>query len=142
MWSCSNSCRDISRMTTSPILHLSRAQRGFFRAADAVASLSDHNRAKLGCVLVDKHRIISSGHNSSTRCSPLQKQIDTARFGFSDKHKGPVHAETSCLLRPVYRQALYKRLSGAFKTMPRLYVPSASKRRQARVFQRRGRLFC
>ena len=103
MWNCSNSCRDISKMTASPILHLSRAQRGFFRAADAVASLSDHNRAKLGCVLVDKHRIISSGHNSLTRCSPLQKQIDTARFGFSDKHKGPVHAETSCLL-PLIRQ--------------------------------------
>ncbi len=90
-------------MTASPILHLSRAQRGFFRAADAVASLSDHNRAKLGCVLVDKHRIISSGHNSLTRCSPLQKQIGTARFGFPDKHKGPVHAETACLL-PLIRQ--------------------------------------
>ena len=90
-------------MTASPILHLSRAQRGFFRAADAVASLSDHNQSKLGCVLVDKHRIISSGHNSSTRCSPLQKQMDTARFGFPDQHKGLVHAETACLL-PLIRQ--------------------------------------
>ena len=98
MRSSSNSCRDISKMTANPILHLSRAQRGFFWAADAVASLSDHKQTKLGCVLVDKHWIISSGHNSSTRCSPLQKQMDTARFGNSDKHRGPVHAETACLL--------------------------------------------
>ena len=92
-------------MTASSILHPSRGQKGFFRAADAVASLSDHNQTKLGCVLVDKHRIVSSGHNSSTRCSPLQKQMDTARFGFSDKHKGPVHAETDCLL-PLIRQGI------------------------------------
>ena len=46
---------------------------------------------------------ISSGHNSSTRCSPLQKQIDVARFGNPDKHRGPVHAETACVL-PLIRQ--------------------------------------
>ena len=90
-------------MTANSILYPSRVQRGFFRAADAVASLSDHKQTKLGCVLVDKHRIISSGHNSSTRCSPLQKQIDVARFGNPDKHRGPVHAETACLL-PLIRQ--------------------------------------
>ena len=80
-----------------------KTQQSFFRAADAVASLSDHKQTKLGCVLVDKHRIISSGHNSSTRCSPLQKQMDTARFGFPDQHRGHVHAETACLL-PLIRQ--------------------------------------
>ena len=85
-------------MTASPILHPSHAQRGFFHAADAVSSLSNHNQSKLGCVLVDKHRIISSGHNSSTRCSPLQKQMDVSRFGSPDQHKGLVHAETACLL--------------------------------------------
>ena len=90
-------------MTANSILYPSRVQRGFFRVADAVASLSDHKQTKLGCVLVDKHRIISSGHNSSTRCSPLQKQMDTARFGFPDQHKGLVHAETACLL-PLIRQ--------------------------------------
>lgn len=90
-------------MTVSPILHPSRVQKGFFRAADAVASLSDHNQTKLGCVLVDKHRIVSSGHNSSTRCSPLQKKMDVSRFGSPDQHKGLVHAETACLL-PLIRQ--------------------------------------
>ena len=86
-------------MTISP----TKTQQSFFRTADAVASLSDHNQAKLGCVLVDKHRIISSGHNSSTRCSPLQKKMDVFRFGSPDQHKGPVHAETACLL-PLIRQ--------------------------------------
>ena len=81
----------------------SKTQQSFFRAADAVSSLSDHPQTKLGCVLVDKHRIVSSGHNSSTRCSPLQRRMDVARFGFPDKHRGSVHAETACLL-PLIRQ--------------------------------------
>ena len=85
------------------IISPTKTQQSFFRVFFANASLSNHNQSKLGCVLVDKHRIVSSGHNSSTRCSPLQKQMDTARFGNSDKHRGPVHAETACLL-PLIRQ--------------------------------------
>ena len=92
-----------NRSPTYQKISPTKKQQSFFRVADAVASLSDHNQAKLGCVLVDKHRIVSSGHNSSTRCSLLQKQMDTSRFGLSDKHKGPVHAETACLL-PLIRQ--------------------------------------
>ena len=87
-----------NRSPTYQKISPTKKQQSFFRVADAVASLSDHKQTKLGCVLVDKHRIVSSGHNSSTRCSPLQKQMDTARFGNSDKHRGPAHAETACLL--------------------------------------------
>ena len=92
-----------NRSPTYQKISPTKKQQSFFRVADAVASLSDHKQTQLGCVLVDKHRIVSSGHNSSTRCSPLQKQIDVARFGNPDKHKGPVHAETACLL-PLIRQ--------------------------------------
>ena len=92
-----------NRSPTYQKIFPTKKQQSFFRVADAVASLSDYKQTKLGCVLVDKHRIISSGHNSSTRCSPLQKQMDTARFGFPDQHKGLVHAETACLL-PLIRQ--------------------------------------
>ena len=92
-----------NRSPTYQKISPTKKQQSFFRVADAVASLSDHKQTKLGCVLVDKHRIVSSGHNSSTRCSPLQKQMDTARFGFPDQHKGFVHAETPCLL-PLIRQ--------------------------------------
>ena len=92
-----------NRSPTYQKISPTKKQQSFFRVADAVASLSDHKQTKLGCVLVDKHRIVSSGHNSSTRCSPLQKQMDAARFGSPDVHKGPVHAETACLL-PLIRQ--------------------------------------
>ena len=92
-----------NRSPTYQKISPTKKQQSFFRVADAVASLSDHKQTKLGCVLVDKHRIVSSGHNSSTRCSPLQKQMDTARFGNSDKHRGTVHSETACLL-PLIRQ--------------------------------------
>lgn len=92
-----------NRSPTFEMISPTKTQQSFFRAADAVASLSNHKQTKLGCVLVDKHRIVSSGHNSSTRCSPLQKQMDVSRFGHPDKHRGPVHAETACLL-PLIRQ--------------------------------------
>ena len=92
-----------NRSPTYETISPTKTQQSFFRAADAVSTLSDHKQTHLGCILVDKHRIISSGYNSSTRCSPLQKQIDVARFGDPDKHKGPVHAETACLL-PLIRQ--------------------------------------
>ena len=92
-----------NRSPTYENISPTKTQQSFFKAADAVLSLSDHSFAKLGCVLVDKHRIVSSGHNSSTRCSPLQKKMDVSRFGNPDQHKGPVHAETSCLL-PLIRQ--------------------------------------
>ena len=92
-----------NRSPTYETISPTKTQQSFFRAADAVSTLSDHKQTHLGCILVDKHRIISSGYNSSTRCSPLQKQIDVARFGNPDKHKGPVHAETACLL-PLIRQ--------------------------------------
>ena len=92
-----------NRSPTYETISPTKTQQSFFRAADTVSALSNHKQTHLGCILVDKHRIISSGYNSSTRCSPLQKQIDVARFGDPDKHKGPVHAETACLL-PLIRQ--------------------------------------
>lgn len=97
--------RDGSYPTNYTLLCPSRAQRALFQAADAVSSLSDHHQNRVGCVLVSGHRILSSGHNSITRCSPFQKQMDIVRFGNSDRHKGPVHAETDCLL-PLIRQGI------------------------------------
>lgn len=45
---------------------LSKRERAYFNSAKSIAELSDH-RCKLGCVVVDGHRIISSGHNSKTK---------------------------------------------------------------------------
>ena len=74
---------------------LSKKERSFFTSAKSIAALSDH-RCKIGCIIVDKHRIISSGHNSNTKCHPLQAKIDTKFFNcFST---GKLHAETSAIL--------------------------------------------
>ena len=92
-----------NRSPTYQKISPTKKQQSFLRVTDAVASLSDHKQTKLGCVLVDKHRIVSSGHNSSTRCSPLQKKMDVSRFGSPDQHKGLVHAETACLLPLIHQ---------------------------------------
>ena len=54
---------------------LSKTDRAFFNSARAVSKLSDHHY-KLGCVVVDRHRIISSGFNSKTKCHRVQAVLD------------------------------------------------------------------
>ena len=74
---------------------LTRTEQSFFKAAESVSMLSDH-RFKIGCIIVDKHRIISSGHNSNTKCHSVQAKIDTKFFNCFCT--GKVHAETSAIL--------------------------------------------
>jgi len=70
----------------------------FFNAAKAISELSDHH-FKLGCVVVDHHRIISSGHNSKTKCHPIQATLDRRYFNDPKVTQyGPVHAEVAALL--------------------------------------------
>lgn len=75
---------------------MSRVSQAYFRAAKAVSTLSDHPVHKLGCVVVDKHRIISSGYNSRSKCHPLQAKLDTEKYGV--ECPGKCHAEVSALL--------------------------------------------
>ena len=75
---------------------MTKTERAMFQVAKTVSALSDHPQHKLGCVVVNKHRVISTGYNSKTRCHPLQHQIDTKRFGV--ECRGCVHAETSALI--------------------------------------------
>lgn len=74
---------------------LSKTEQSFFKTAQSLSMLSDHH-CKIGCIIVDKHRIISSGHNSNTKCHPIQAQIDTKHF--SCFCTGKVHAETSAII--------------------------------------------
>ena len=60
-----------------------------------MAELSDH-RYKIGAAVVDKHRIISTGVNSNTKCSAHQARLDTDMYG--GLHFGKVHAETDALI--------------------------------------------
>ena len=87
--------------TYKPLPQLTRRQRSFFESAKAASLLSDHPQFHLGCVIVDGSRIISSGCNSITRCSPIQQKLDHNRFG--GEHRGVCHAETAALL-PLIRQ--------------------------------------
>ena len=59
---------------------LSKTDRAFFNSARAVSKLSDHHY-KLGCVVVDRHRIISSGFNSKTKCHRVQAVLDGLAAG-------------------------------------------------------------
>lgn len=74
---------------------LGGAKRAYFRAAESVASLSNH-RCKMGCVVVKSHRIISSGHNSATTTHAFQTKIDQKYFNCDCA--GYLHAETDALL--------------------------------------------
>lgn len=80
-----------------------KTQLSYFHASDAMREQSNHPQYKLGCVVVQGHRIISSGCNSVTKCSPIQRAIDIKRFG--GEHKGVVHAET-CALLPLIKQGV------------------------------------
>lgn len=74
---------------------MTKRELTYFKAAKAVSELSDHKH-KIGCVVVDKHRIISSGHNSNTKCHALQAKLDMERHGCWCP--GKLHAETAALL--------------------------------------------
>jgi len=94
--------------TTGP--SLSNKDFTYFSVARDISLLSDH-RCQMGCVIVDHHRIIGSGHNSMTKCHPVQLDLDNKFYPETiDKNKGPLHAEVSALLPLIKR---HYDLSGA-----------------------------
>lgn len=82
-------------MEVDPSSFISKKDKIFFATAKEVSKLSDH-RCKLGCVIVDHHRIIGSGYNSKTKCHRLQAELDKKFFGMESM--GPKHAEFTALL--------------------------------------------
>lgn len=74
---------------------MSQRDIAFFKAAKAVSVLSDHQH-QIGCVLVDKHRIISSGSNSNTKCHPIQANLDKKMF--KCECAGKLHAEVATII--------------------------------------------
>lgn len=82
---------------------MTKTEKAMFRVAKSVSELSDHPQHKLGCAVVNKHRVISTGFNSQTRYHPLQAKIDANRFGC--ECKGCVHSETAALL-PLIRDGV------------------------------------
>lgn len=87
--------------SSDPFSCVSRKEKAFYKAAEAMSTLSDH-KSRHGAVVVEHGCIISSGHNSSTRCSRIQADLDSQYFRVEGCH-GPLHAETMALL-PLIRK--------------------------------------
>lgn len=76
---------------------MTRKDMSLFQMAKCASELSDFSSRKskkLGCVVVIKHRIISSGCNSN-KTSPIQQKYNSLRFDADTPHK--IHAETAAL---------------------------------------------
>lgn len=82
-------------------MQLSKSHRAYFKAAKAIAQLSDFPRVKIGCCAVYKHKIISSGCNSM-KTNPTQKRLNAYRFDADTP--ATLHAELSCLLSLINRK--------------------------------------
>lgn len=82
-------------------MHLTKSHKAYFNAAKSVSELSDFPKVNIGCVIVYKHHIISSGYNNQ-KGNPLQKKFNKHRF--DDDHKHCLHAETQALLPLVGRK--------------------------------------
>lgn len=75
---------------------LSKREQSFFNAAAAMSVNSEH-RCQVGCIVVNKHRIISSGYNGKFKGCSLQKRLDNKYF--KDNHSmGRKYAEIDALL--------------------------------------------
>jgi len=73
---------------------LSKAHRAYFNMAKEVSKLADYPYAKIGCIAVLGHHIVSSGFNTH-KSSPLQKMLNRERFSADTIHS--MHAEVMCL---------------------------------------------
>lgn len=71
-----------------------KSHRAYFEAAKSASKLSDFPRVKIGAVVVYKHKIISTGHNTR-RTEPIQKKLNIYRF--TDDANHCAHAEVAAL---------------------------------------------
>ena len=77
-------------------MQLTKKHKAYFDMAKAMSKLSDHQQIQIGTVITYKHRVISSGHNS-TKTHPLQKKYNIYRFDdVSATHS--LHSEMQALL--------------------------------------------
>ena len=74
---------------------LGKSKRAYFSAAKALSDLSDYP-FPIGCVVVHRHRIISSGYNSKNNRHGYQARIDKQYYNVESI--GCKHAEMDALL--------------------------------------------
>lgn len=70
--------------------------KNYLKCAKEISNNSDFPRIHIGCVVVQGHRIISSGYNSATKTSSVQSHINKKHFRCDCL--GKLHAETMALL--------------------------------------------
>ena len=78
---------------------MKRSDRVFFNMARQVSFLSDYHGPHMGCVCVDGHRVVTSGHNAM-KTNPMQHRYNRFR-DFDPKYPARVHAEVTLY---VYRE--------------------------------------
>ena len=76
----------------------------FLDIAEGLCYNSDNKRVRLGCVLVYKNTIISTGYNHENKTSPIQKRYNKYRGYNPDapKQRNIIHAEINCLSKAKY----------------------------------------
>lgn len=82
-------------------MYLTKSHKTYFKAAKAISELSDFPRVSVGCVVVYKHKIISSGYNSN-KTNPTQKRLNIHRFDVDTP--ATIHAEVAALLPLINRK--------------------------------------
>ena len=82
-------------------MELSKRHKAYFKAAKVISELSDFPRVSVGCVVVYRHKIISSGYNSN-KTNPTQKRLNIHRFNVDTP--ATIHAEVAALLPLINRK--------------------------------------
>ena len=66
---------------------ITKSERAFFRIAKNMSDLSDHKH-KIGAAVVIKHRIVSTGVNSNTKCNAHQARLDMDMESVQEAREG------------------------------------------------------
>lgn len=72
--------------------------RRYFEIAKEISKLSTYPRYNLGCIVVYKNKILSTGYNT-VKTSPLQKKYNNFRNIEGNVVKDMNHAEISAILK-------------------------------------------
>lgn len=83
---------------------MTKTQLSYFRKARDISYESNFPRVHIGCVVVNKHKIISKGCNSYSRTHRIQSELNKKRF--SEPSSGMLHAEIAALLPVVNKTDL------------------------------------
>ena len=79
---------------------MTASERRGFHYAKAAAEMSDFSRAKVGCAVMDKNKVLSVGFNT-TKTHPQQKHYNQLRIFRDDVSSTPaqLHAEMAAVIQ-------------------------------------------